>query len=192
MSARQGAVGTLALIGGGEFREGCQAFDAELLAAAGTKDVVVLPTAAAFENPQRVVERATSYFEGLGAKVKPLMVLHRAEAEDPKTVEAVRRAHLVYIADGSPLHLRSVLKASLLAMPQITSFPTTSRTRRGPEISGTSSWRSRSTGRSCTRGAFSRITVSGFGTSHCRSMTPKGAWSACCLRRSTRSTRRRS
>jgi cyanophycinase len=42
------------------------------------------------------------------------MVLHRAEAEDPKIVEAVRRASLVYLSDGSPLHLRSVLKASLL------------------------------------------------------------------------------
>jgi len=114
MSARQGAVGTLALIGGGEFGEGCQAFDAELLATAGTKDVVVLPSAAAFENPDRVIERATSYFAGLGAKVKPLMVLHRAEAEDPKVVEPIRRARVIYLADGSPLHLRSVLKASLL------------------------------------------------------------------------------
>jgi cyanophycinase len=114
MSARQGAVGTLALIGGGEFLEGCQTFDAELLAIAGTKEVVVVPSAAAFENPNRVIERATSYFEALGAKVKPLMVLHRAEAEDPKIVEAVRRASLVYLSDGSPLHLRSVLKASLL------------------------------------------------------------------------------
>ena len=114
MSARQGAVGTLALIGGGEFREGCRTFDSELLATAGTKEVVVLPSAAAFENPNRVIERATSHFEALGAKVKPLMVLHRAEAEDPKLVEAVRRARLVYLSDGSPLHLRSVLKASLL------------------------------------------------------------------------------
>ncbi|MCJ7670697.1 MAG: Type 1 glutamine amidotransferase-like domain-containing protein [Acidimicrobiia bacterium] len=122
MSARQGAVGTLALIGGGEFREGCQVFDAELLDAAGTKDVVVLPTAAAFENPQRVIERATSYFEGLGAKVKPLMVLHRAEAEDPKVVEAVRRARIVYVADGSPLHLRSVLKSSLLWDAMLASY----------------------------------------------------------------------
>jgi len=122
MSARQGAVGTLALIGGGEFREGCQVFDAELLDAAGTKDVVVLPTAAAFENPHRVVERATSYFEGLGAKVKPLMVLHRAEAEDPKIVEAVRRARVVYLADGSPLHLRSVLKSSLLWDAMLASY----------------------------------------------------------------------
>ena len=122
MSARQGAVGTLALVGGGEWREGCKEFDAELLDAAGTKDVVVLPTAAAFENPQRVVERATSYFEGLGAKVKPLMVLHRAEAEDPKVVEAVRRARIVYVADGSPLHLRSVLKSSLLWDAMLASY----------------------------------------------------------------------
>jgi cyanophycinase len=114
MSARQGAVGTLALLGGGEWREGCKAFDAELLAAASANEVVVLPTAAAYENPDRVVERATTYFEGLGVKVKVVMVLHRAEAEDAKLVEPIRRARVVYLADGSPLHLRSVLKASLL------------------------------------------------------------------------------
>ena len=53
--------GTLALIGGGEWRDGCRDFDAELLARTG-REVVVLPTAAAFEHPDRVVERATEYF----------------------------------------------------------------------------------------------------------------------------------
>ena len=43
-----------------------------------------------------------------------LMVLHRGEAEDAKTAEAVRKARFVYVADGSPLHLRSVLKDSAL------------------------------------------------------------------------------
>ena len=108
------AVGTLALVGGGEWRDGCQDLDAELLTSAGAKEVVVLPTAAAFEHPERVVERAVAYFKGLGAKVKPLMVLHRAEADDPKVADSVRRARFVYIADGSPLHLRSVLKGSAL------------------------------------------------------------------------------
>lgn len=108
------AAGTLALVGGGEWSEGCKDFDAELLAAAGAKEVVVLPTAAAFEHSERVVERAVAYFKGLGAKVKPLMVLHRAEADDPKIADSVRRARLVYVADGSPLHLRSVLKGSAL------------------------------------------------------------------------------
>jgi cyanophycinase len=108
------AVGTLALVGGGEWRDGCREFDQELLAAADAKEVVVLASAAAFEHPERVAERATTYFEGLGAKVRAPMVLHRAEAEEPKTVETVRKARAVYLSDGSPLHLRSVLKGSAL------------------------------------------------------------------------------
>ena len=108
------AGGTLALIGGGEWNDACADFDRELLDAADASEVVVLPSAAAFEHPDRVVERATSYFEGIGSKVRALMVLRRADAEDNKTVEAVRKAKVVYISDGSPLHLRSVLKGSAL------------------------------------------------------------------------------
>jgi cyanophycinase len=109
-----GAVGTLALVGGGEWSDACQAFDRELLDGVGATEVVVLPTAAAFEHPDRVAERATTYFEALGAEVRTLMVLRRSEAEDAKAVEFVRKAKAIYLADGSPLHLRSVLKASAL------------------------------------------------------------------------------
>jgi len=112
MSAR--AVGTLVLVGGGEWGEGCRELDAELLATSGASEVLVLPTAAAFEHADRVVERATAYFESLGAKVTPLMVLRRAEADDAELTDAVRKARFVYVADGSPLHLRSVLKGSKL------------------------------------------------------------------------------
>lgn len=108
------AVGTLALVGGGEWTDACKAFDRELLDAAGTTEVVVLPTAAAFEYPDRVAERATTYFESLGASVRTLKVLRRAEAEDAKAIEFVRKAKAIYLSDGSPLHLRSVLKASAL------------------------------------------------------------------------------
>lgn len=107
-------MGTLALVGGGEWRDGCRELDQELLAACDAKEVFVLPTAAAFEHPDRVVERAAAYFGGLGAKVRPLMVLRRAEADDPKLADAVRKARIVYLSDGSPLHLRSVLKGSSL------------------------------------------------------------------------------
>ena len=113
MSAKR-AMGTLALIGGGEWRDGCRDFDAELLATARATEVFVVLAAAAFEHPDRVAERATAYFGSLGAKVVAPMVLHRSEAEAPKLAEAVRKARFVYIADGSPLHLRSVLKGSAL------------------------------------------------------------------------------
>jgi cyanophycinase len=106
--------GTLALVGGGEWNDGCRAFDSELLRASGADEVLVLPTAAAFEHPGRAVERARGHFSALGASVRPLDVLHRAEAEDRSVAADVRDAHFVYLSDGSPLHLRSVLKESAL------------------------------------------------------------------------------
>ena len=106
--------GTLALVGGGEWRESCRDFDRALLAAAEADEVVVLPSAAAFEHPQHLVERAAAYFGQLGVTICPLMVLRRADAEAPEAAEIMRKARMIYIADGSPLHLRSVLKRSAL------------------------------------------------------------------------------
>ena len=101
--------GTLALVGGGEWAAGCS-FDAELLAASGGNDVVVLPTAAAYENPRKYVERATAWFASLGATVRALDVIQRAGALDEANAAAVREARFVYLAGDSPMHLRSALK----------------------------------------------------------------------------------
>ena len=106
--------GSLALVGGGEWSPGAREFDAELLARSGVEEVLVLPTAAAFEHPERVEARAAEYFAGLGATARTLPVLHRTEAEDADLAAQVRVARFVYLADGSPLHLRSVLKGSAL------------------------------------------------------------------------------
>ncbi|HUY64485.1 MAG TPA: Type 1 glutamine amidotransferase-like domain-containing protein [Acidimicrobiales bacterium] len=105
------ACGPLALVGGDEWRPGCE-FDAELLAASGGDEVLVLPTAAAYEHPEKSIECATSWFAGLGGTVRPLMVLGRADAEDSANAAAVRSARFVYLGGGSAMHLRSVLKAS--------------------------------------------------------------------------------
>lgn len=121
MSATQGA-GTLALVGGGEWNDGCRGFDADLLTASGGREVVVLPSAAAFEHPERVADRASEYFRSLDAKAKPLMVLHRAEAEDHQIAATVRKARFVYLSDGSPLHLRSVLKDSALFAAMLAAY----------------------------------------------------------------------
>jgi cyanophycinase len=104
--------GVLALVGGGEWRDGCRDLDAELIAASGAKEVIVVPAAAAFEHPDKVGVRAGAYFESLGLKCRTVPVLHRAEADDARIAESIRRARFVYLCDGSPLHLRSVLKDS--------------------------------------------------------------------------------
>lgn len=105
--------GPLALVGGGEWRLGCD-FDRDLLAASGTDEVVVVPTAAAYEHPDRAVAAATDWFRPLGASVRPVMALDRAGAADPSNAAVLRDARFVYLADGSPLHLRSVLMHSPL------------------------------------------------------------------------------
>jgi cyanophycinase len=100
--------GSLALVGGAEWRDGCT-FDRELLDASGSDEVAVLPTGAAYEHPDRLVESAVAWFGELGAKVRPVMVLDRPAASDPEHVAAVRDARFVYLAGESPMHLRSVL-----------------------------------------------------------------------------------
>ncbi len=105
--------GILALVGGGEWHDGCD-FDGDLLAASGGTEVVVLPTAAAYEHPDHAVERAARWFEKLGATVQPVAALDRAGARDEANVAAVGGARFVYLADGSPMHLRSVLMHSPL------------------------------------------------------------------------------
>jgi cyanophycinase len=103
--------GVLALVGGAEWQAGCE-FDAELLKRSGGTDVVVLPTAAAYEHPERAVATAQAWFEALGGAATGLMVLSHADACREENADAVRRAGFVYLSGGSPLHLRSVLKGS--------------------------------------------------------------------------------
>jgi cyanophycinase len=106
--------GPIALLGGGEWTESCRALDSRLLQLAESDEVLIVPTAAAFEHPDRAVDQAAAWFAGLGAQAKGLAVLNRRDAEADENVAAMRVARFVYLADGSPLHLRSVLKGSAL------------------------------------------------------------------------------
>ena len=102
--------GTIALIGGGEFSSEVEDLDRRLLAAAGTDRVLVLPTADAFEHPQRAVDRAIEWYASIGAEAEGLMVLRRTDAQAEEFAAAVRAARFVYLQGDSPMHLRSVLK----------------------------------------------------------------------------------
>jgi cyanophycinase len=105
------APGPLALVGGAEWTEGCS-FDAELWEASGADQVLVLPTAAAYEHPQRSVDTAVKWFAQMGAAARGLMLVSRGDAADPEMVRQIREARFLYLGGGSPLHLRSVLKDS--------------------------------------------------------------------------------
>ncbi len=101
--------GPLALVGGAEWTDGCS-FDRDLLAESGADRVVMLPTAAAYEGPSTLVDRARSWFGELGSELVDLPVLGRPDAFDEASVRAVRDARFLYLSSGSPMHLRSVFK----------------------------------------------------------------------------------
>ena len=103
--------GTVALVGGGEFGSDC-GFDAELVAIAQASEVLIVPTGAAYEHPERTVAQAETHFEALGVKARGLMVLNRHDALDDANGAEARSARFVYLTGGSPMHLRSVLKAT--------------------------------------------------------------------------------
>jgi cyanophycinase len=60
------------------------------------------------------------------------MVLGRADAEDESFAAEVRASRFVYLGGGSPMHLRSVLKASLLWEALLDTW------RRGAVVAGSS------------------------------------------------------
>ncbi|MEY2580351.1 MAG: cyanophycinase [Ilumatobacteraceae bacterium] len=105
--------GILALQGGGPFAANDD-LDRRLIAAASAERVVVLPTADAYEHPERLIAAALGWAERLEVMVEALMVMRRSEAMDESAVAVVRGARAVYLVGDQPLHLRSVLKATPL------------------------------------------------------------------------------
>lgn len=100
---------TVVLQGGGPFTANDD-LDRRLLSQAGVQRVVVLPTADAFEHPERLIGAAMSWGERMGVEVEALMVLNRRDALDAGAAGVIGGAEAVYVVGDQPLHLRSVLK----------------------------------------------------------------------------------
>jgi len=107
-----GSISRLVLMGGDEFRPNCEAMDRALLAAAGSAQtrVVIIPTAAAGENPHRAARNGVHYFQRLGAVASACMILTRSDAENPHLVQELRGADLLYLAGGDPAYLLETIK----------------------------------------------------------------------------------
>lgn len=89
--------------------------DREILASIGpAPQVVILPTAAAGEDPEDWAIRGVEHFWRLGARSVGLMVLDRSGAEDPANVDVIRRADLLYISGGKTARLLEALEGSPL------------------------------------------------------------------------------
>jgi cyanophycinase len=104
--------GTLALVGAGEFLDSMNPVDRQLLDRAGGSHVVILPTASAPDGPgvpERWIKMGVDHFTQLGAQAEGLLVLDRADCDDPAHADRIRAANLVYFSGGKPDFLRQTL-----------------------------------------------------------------------------------
>ena len=104
--------GTLALVGGAEWRDGCD-FDRDLLAAGGGDRGARDPDGGAPTSTLPASSRRPS--AGSPSSVRrcaPCPCYTRPDALDAANVKPVADARCIYLAGGSPMHLRSVLKDS--------------------------------------------------------------------------------
>ncbi|MQF94786.1 MAG: hypothetical protein FI731_03835 [SAR202 cluster bacterium] len=106
--------GQIALVGGDEFRTGCEDMDRRIMAASG-KDpakVVVVPTATANSAPAKAANDGATHFAALGGDPSQLMLLERGQAQDPAFFGGVNQADVVYFTGGSPEHLLETMQDS--------------------------------------------------------------------------------
>jgi cyanophycinase len=105
----------IGLVGSGEFTPAMSDIDRQILARIGVApNVVILPTAAAGEDPQDWALRGVEHFWRLGARSVGLMVLERAHAEDPENVKVIQTADLLYVSGGKTARLLEALEGSPL------------------------------------------------------------------------------
>jgi cyanophycinase len=105
--------GLIVLMGGNEFRPECEAMDRSILARIGiTPRVVILPTAAARENPGLAAQNGVRYFKHLGANAEAAMIVDSATARDEKWLGLIQNADLIYLAGGDPAYLLETLRHS--------------------------------------------------------------------------------
>ena len=104
--------GLFVLVGGDEFKPGNEEQDGMLAAAAGAGPAFVVPTAAARQQPEQSVARATAWFRALGVDLQELPVLKRGDASSAALVEQARAGGFFYLVGGDPGLVAKVLGGS--------------------------------------------------------------------------------
>src|SRR5260221_8659134 len=107
-------MGTIALVGGNEFRSECTPMDLWLLHHIPEQParVVILPTAAAQDDPVLAAESGMRHFSSMEAEVSTAMVVDESSANDRAMAALINDADLIYLSGGSPWVLCDILRES--------------------------------------------------------------------------------
>ena len=108
-------IGDIALVGGEEFRNGCEEMDLNIMKSSGQNpaNVLIIPTAAV-TGPEKASNDGARHFSDLGGITKRLMVLDNKHANNEEFVKQLKGSGVIYFTGGSPDHLLTSLRGSLL------------------------------------------------------------------------------
>ena len=108
-------IGDIALVGGEEFRAGCEEMDLEIMKSCGQDpaNVLIIPTAAV-TGPEKASRDGARHFSALGGITTRLMVLDNDHANMEELAVQVKGSGVIYFTGGSPDHLLASLKGSQL------------------------------------------------------------------------------
>jgi len=107
-------MGTVALVGGSEFRPECEPMDMWLMQRTTERRprVAILPTAAAEDNPELAAENGVRHFAALEARAYTVMILNRDDANDESLITKLYNAEMIYLTGGNPWLLFDILQGS--------------------------------------------------------------------------------
>ena len=106
---------SVALLGGNEFRTGCENLDLALIESIQMDNpkVVIVPTAAK-KKPDLAVSNGVTYFRQLGITAYGLPILDQDDANDESLIDQLHDASIVYFTGGHPAHILHALQGSKL------------------------------------------------------------------------------
>ncbi len=105
----------LALIGGAEFQPGNESIDRYLIDRAGgarTARGVIIPTAAARENPNLAARNGIRWFQSLGLTMRAPLIVDQPSANDAHILASLQDANFFYLLGGDPRYLLETLRGS--------------------------------------------------------------------------------
>ncbi|HZU00492.1 MAG TPA: Type 1 glutamine amidotransferase-like domain-containing protein [Ktedonobacteraceae bacterium] len=109
--------GTVALVGAGEYLPTMVEVDKALLdCVGGIPRVAVVPTAAVPDGPtitERWMRMGVEHFSQLGARVEPVKLFTRADADDTLLAAKLADANIIYFSGGKPRYLLETLQDTI-------------------------------------------------------------------------------
>jgi cyanophycinase-like exopeptidase len=106
------AMGTVALVGAGEFLPSMEPVDRYLLECLQNPRVAIVPTASAPDGdgvPQQWAAMGITHFARLGIRAEAVMLLTREDAHNPGIVSRLADANFIYFSGGKPRFLLETL-----------------------------------------------------------------------------------